>query len=118
MRSPCRHLIAVKFLMRKKLTELVKVYKRIVGNRKIAKTLTKVFYAAKERAEVVKRGGIHSLRHAFATHLLEAGVDIHTIGTLMGHDRIDTTARYLHLRAQVAKADSPLDLLSGLRTRQ
>ncbi len=83
-----------------------------------AGVVQKVFYAAKERAGIVKRGGIHALRHAFATHLLEAGVDLHTIGTLMGHDRIDTTARYLHLRAQVAKADSPLDLLSGLRTRQ
>jgi integrase/recombinase XerD len=89
------------------------------GNGLALKTgvVQKVFYAAKQRAEVVKRGGIHSLRHAFATHLLEAGVDIHTIGTLMGHERIDTTARYLHLRAQVANTDSPLDLLSGLRTR-
>lgn len=82
-----------------------------------AGVVQKVYYAAKGRAEVVKRGGIHSLRHAFATHLLEAGVDIHTIGTLMGHEKITTTARYLHLRQQVAKADSPLDLLSGLNAR-
>lgn len=82
-----------------------------------AGVVQKVFYSVKERAGIVKWGGIHALRHAFAMHLLEAGVDLHTIGTLMGHERIDTIARCLHLRAQVAMADSPLDLLSGLRTR-
>lgn len=80
--------------------------------------IQKIYYAAKRRAGVVKQGGIHSLRHAFATHLLESGVDIHTIGQLMGHDHISTTARYLHLRQQVAKTDSPLDLLSALPTRR
>jgi integrase/recombinase XerD len=74
----------------------------------------KMFHAAKRRARVTRQGGIHSLRHAFATHLLEAGVDIHTIGHLMGHDKITTTARYLHVKQQVATTDSPLDLLSAL----
>ena len=67
---------------------------------------------------MTKEGGIHGLHHAFATHLLEAGIDIHTIGQLMGHDKITTTARYLHLQAQVAKTNSPLDLLSALTTRR
>lgn len=83
-----------------------------------ASQVQKIYYAAKRRAGVVKQGGIHALRHAFATHLLEAGVDIPTIGRLMGHDNITTTARYLHLRQQVAKTDSPLDLLSALPTRR
>jgi site-specific recombinase XerD len=78
----------------------------------------KMYYAAKRRAKVTKAGGIHGLRHAFATHLLEAGVDIHTIGRLMGHDKITTTARYLHLRQQVATTDSPLDLLSALAAKR
>jgi integrase/recombinase XerD len=77
-------------------------------------TLQKCFYAAKHRAGIAKEGGIHSLRHGFATHLLEAGVGIHTIKTLMGHDNISTTARYLHMRQQVVKTGSPLDLLSAL----
>ena len=78
----------------------------------------KMFHAAKRRALVKKQGGIHSLRHAFATHLLEAGVDIHTIGRLMGHDKITTTARYLHMKQQVATTDSPLDLLSALAAKR
>ncbi|RJG02186.1 tyrosine-type recombinase/integrase [Noviherbaspirillum sedimenti] len=78
----------------------------------------KMYYAAKRRAHVTKAGGIHGLRHAFATHLLEAGVDIHTIGRLMGHDKITTTARYLHLQGQVARTDSPLDLLSSLLSKR
>ncbi len=78
----------------------------------------KAFYRAKQRTGITKHGGIHSLRHAFATHLLEAGVDIHTIGRLMGHDKITTTARYLHVKQQVATTDSPLDLLSALAPKR
>lgn len=78
----------------------------------------KMFQAAKRRAGVLKQGGIHSLRHAFATHLLEAGVDIHTIGRLLGHNNIATTTRYLHVQQQVAATDSPLGLLSALRTKR
>lgn len=72
------------------------------------------FYAAKRRANIDKQGGIHSLRHAFATHLLDSGVDLHSISRLMGHNHLSTTARYLHLQQQIVKTDSPLDLLSNL----
>ena len=72
------------------------------------------FYSAKQRANIHKQGGIHSLRHAFATHLLDSGVDLHSISRLMGHNHLSTTARYLHLQQQVVKTDSPLDLLSNL----
>lgn len=77
--------------------------------------IQRMFYAAKRRALIKKEGGIHSLRHAFATHLLESGVDLHTISRLMGHEHISTTARYLHMQQQIVQANSPLDLLSGLR---
>lgn len=77
-------------------------------------TAQRMYYAAKKRAGITKQGGIHSLRHAFATHLLEAGVDIHTIGQLMGHGHITTTARYFHLKQQSVKSGSPLDLLRAV----
>ena len=75
-------------------------------------TAQKMFYAAKRRAGIAKDCGIHGLRHAFATHLLEAGVDIHTIQRLMGHGHIGTTMRYFHLaRKHLAATPSPLELL-------
>lgn len=79
-------------------------------------TVHRLYHAAKRRAGIVKAGGIHSLRHAFATHLLEAGVDIHTIQRLMGHDHISSTQRYLHVAGKhLATTTSPLELLEGTR---
>jgi integrase/recombinase XerD len=75
-------------------------------------TAQKIFYAAKRRAAITKDCGIHGLRHAFATHLLEAGVDIHTIQRLMGHGHISSTLRYFHLaHKHLAATTSPLELL-------
>jgi site-specific recombinase XerD len=75
-------------------------------------TAQKFYYAAKGRAGITKRGGIHALRHAFATHLLEAGTDLHTIQRLLGHGDIRTTTRYFHLaRGTVLKTLSPLEWL-------
>jgi site-specific recombinase XerD len=75
-------------------------------------TAQKFYYTAKLRAGITKRGGIHALRHAFATHLLEAGTDLPTIQRLLGHGDIGTTMRYLHLaRRTILKTTSPLDWL-------
>ena len=72
----------------------------------------KMYYSARDRANITKRGGIHSLRHAFATHLLEGGTPVHTIQCLMGHGDIQTTLRYCHLtQQQVTATQSPLELL-------
>ncbi|PYR46359.1 MAG: integrase [Acidobacteria bacterium] len=74
--------------------------------------LQRAYQQAKLHAGITKPGGIHGLRHAFATHLLEAGVDIHTIQRLLGHGYISTTTRYFQLtRHTEMGSDSPLDLL-------
>jgi len=75
-------------------------------------TVQRLFQRAKARAGITKDCGIHGLRHAFATHLLEAGVDVPTIQHVMGHGHISSTLRYFHLaRKHLGAARSPLDLL-------
>jgi len=73
------------------------------------------YYTARTAAGITKVGGIHSLRHAFATHLLEAGVDLSGISKLMGHAQLSTTSRYLQMaRPGHFAGDSALALLSQL----
>ncbi|TAK08444.1 integrase [bacterium] len=72
----------------------------------------KVYNLAKQKSGVEKGKGIHTLRHCFATHLLEAGVDLVTIKTLLGHNSLQSTQRYLQIRRpKLGSTTSPLDLL-------
>jgi integrase/recombinase XerD len=72
----------------------------------------KIYYAAKRRAGITKVGGIHALRHGFATHSLEAGLDLPTLGRMLGHTSVTTTMRYLHTTTKRVSAQiSPLDRL-------
>jgi site-specific recombinase XerD len=71
-----------------------------------------VYYEALRRSGVRHVGGIHVLRHCFATHMMENNVDIYTIKRWMGHRALATTGRYMHVTAEhMAKVQSPLDTL-------
>jgi site-specific recombinase XerD len=76
-------------------------------------TVRAVYEKARKKAGVKRGAGVHTLRHSFATHLLEAGYDIRKIQVLMGHTRLTTTMIYLHVsRETLAKIPSPLDLIN------
>jgi site-specific recombinase XerD len=76
----------------------------------------KVFMMAKLRTRITKRCGIHGLRHAFATHLIESGADVPTVQHLLGHRSVSTTMRYFHLsQARLATLRSPFDSLDTPR---
>ncbi len=78
-------------------------------------TAQRIYGAARDRAGLGPEGGIHTLRHCFATHLLESGVDLHTIQRLLGHGHLSTTLRYLHLaQSRLTGTTSPLELLGPL----
>ena len=71
-----------------------------------------IYEKARKKAGVKNGAGIHTMRHSFATHLLEAGYDIRKIQVLMGHRRLSTTMIYLHVSRQtLASIPSPLDLI-------
>jgi integrase/recombinase XerD len=73
-------------------------------------SIRNIFVEARERAGITKPVGPHSLRHAFATHLIEAGTSLHHVQLLLGHKSPKTTTVYLHVsKMNLAQVSSPLD---------
>ena len=73
-------------------------------------SIQQLFYKAKKLARIKKPVSIHSLRHSFATHLIEAGTSLHHVQLLLGHRSPTTTTVYLHVsRLNLAQVTSPLD---------
>jgi site-specific recombinase XerD len=88
------------------------------GKPMTTRQLSRLFHETAEAAGIRKPVSLHSLRHSFATHLLERGTDIRIIQALLGHDKLDTTARYTRVATgRIAAIESPLDRLSGAHKR-
>src|SRR3954471_5249846 len=88
------------------------------GKPMTTRQLSRLFHEAADAAGIKKAVTLHALRHSFATHLLERGTDIRIIQALLGHDKLETTARYTRVATgMIARIESPLDLLSQPRKK-
>jgi len=88
------------------------------GRPMTTRQLNRLFHETAEAAGIRKAVTLHSLRHSFATHLLERGTDIRVIQALLGHAKLDATARYTRVAtAMISTVESPLDLLSEPRSK-
>ena len=88
------------------------------GKPMTTRQLSRLFHETADAAGIKKSVTLHALRHSFATHLLEGDTDIRIIQALLGHDKLDTTARYTRVATgMIASIESPLDLLSQPRKK-
>src|SRR5207248_10466203 len=88
------------------------------GKPMTTRQLSRLFHETANEAGIKKSVTLHALGHNFATHLLERGTDIRIIQALLGHDKLDTTARYTRVATgMIANVTSPLDLLGQPRKK-
>ena len=83
------------------------------GKPMTTRQLSRLFHQTADAAGIKKKVTLHALRHSFASHLLERDTSIRKIQALLGHDKLDTTARYTRVAtSMIANIESPLDLLA------
>src|ERR1700727_2563020 len=88
------------------------------GKAMSTRQLSRLFHEAADAAGIKKAVTLHALRHSFATHLLDRGTDIRIIQALLGHDKLDTTARYTRAApAMITRSHTRLTLLSQPRKK-
>lgn len=88
---------------------------QFTGEHYSVRSIQTVLQRAKNKAGILKSGGMHALRHSFATHLLDKGIDVVMIQKLLGHNDIKTTLRYLHVtNKDLGKIISPIEDISSL----
>ena len=88
------------------------------GRPMTTRQLNRLFHETADAAGIRKAVTLHSLRHSFATHLLERGTDIRVIQALLGHAKLDATARYTRVATgMISAVESPLDLLTEPRRK-
>lgn len=111
--SPVLEDILIAYYKNSRVKPLKYVFESTIpGQPYSARSAQAVFQQAKQKAGIKKEVGFHSLRHSFATHLLEKGTDVRFIQELLGHFSIKTTTRYLHVaRTKLVAIQSPLDHL-------
>lgn len=78
------------------------------------RSIQTIYQKAKRKAAVIQQGGVHQLRHCFATHMVESGMNISSLQKLLGHTSLKTTAVYLHLsNNDFSDFNHPLDLMNS-----
>lgn len=87
---------------------------RVPGTAMCPTSVQKTYTKAKARAGIAKIGGIHALRHAYATHQLEAGLPVHRLQRLLGHRHIHSTLRYVHWVPDYREGSGTHDLIAQL----
>jgi site-specific recombinase XerD len=88
------------------------LFQGLQGNQYSATSLLKVFHEACRKAQIQKKVTPHSMRHAYATHLMDAGTDVRIIQELLGHYSVKTTMIYTHVSTRsILDVTSPLDTL-------